>query len=129
MTKVKSHSELPGQTSPDGQYAHSLTTAARQALSSWACGMIGFIDEVGKFARARLHENMNSWTQISNCRDMTEALRHQQQYVIKAAADYFDVADRLSRLSMDIANQNVSVFGAGSGLTIVSPQPAPIDAA
>jgi hypothetical protein len=74
--------------------------AARQA-----CGEAGtcWQQEIARFVDHRLAENMRSWQAATAVRDVADLVRVQQDWSLKAAADYAEAARRMRQLATTLS--------------------------
>ncbi len=112
--------------SREGSQAHPTNGSAppfffnidQQPFQSWARGMSALTEEMGQFMQARLREDIGAWSKLTACRDPSQLLETQRQYVEKSAADYLDEAGKLTRLALDMTNDSFSALReSGKGMT------------
>ena len=96
----------------------SILAMNQKALECWARAISALTEEMGHFVQARLQEDMGTWTKLTSCKDPNQALECQRQYAEKAATDYFDEANKLSRLTIGLANDSFSAFQAKAGMVL-----------
>ncbi len=82
----------------------------QQALENWSRCVSALTAEIGQFVQARLQEDLGVWARLSTCKDLGEAFECQNKFIQKVAADYFDEASKLSRLTMNMTNGGLAVF-------------------
>jgi len=99
----------------------SILAMNQKALECWTRAISALTEEMGHFVQARLQEDMGTWTKLTSCKDPTQAIECQRQYAEKAATDYFDEANKLSRLTMSLANDSFSAFQAKAGTALFNP--------
>jgi len=109
MAEKKQFSEMFKPTA-NGWDPRILFGANQRAFDSWIRGMSAFTEEMGNFMHTRLQEDIGVWTKLTSCKDAGQAFECQRQYVEKAAADYFDEAGKLSRLTMNLATEGFSAL-------------------
>lgn len=88
----------------------SILAMNQHALACWARAISALSEEMGHFVQARLQEDMGTWTRLTTCKDPSQAFECQRKYAEKAATDYLDEANKLSRLTMSIASDSFSAF-------------------
>ena len=93
----------------------SVLAMNQQALECWARAISALTEEMGQFVQARLQEDMGTWAKLTACKDPSQAFECQRQYAEKAAADYLDEANKLSRLTMSIASDRFAAFQSNVG--------------
>ena len=94
---------------PIGGWDPSLIFASNQrAFDCWMRGFTALTAEMTQFIQARLQADMGTWTTLASCKDMTQAFECQRQYAGKMASDYMEEANKLSRLTMGLANEGLA---------------------
>jgi len=93
----------------------SVLATNRQAIEYWVRGMTALSEEVSHFIQARLQEDMGTWTKLTSCKDVNQALECQRQYAGKMVSDYMEEANKLSRLTMTLANEGLCAFQSTAG--------------
>lgn len=86
----------------------------QRAMDCWTRGMSALTEEMTHFIGARLEADMNAWSRLTSSRDPNEMLACQREYFQKTAADYFDEAGKLQRLTLSIANDGWSALQSES---------------
>ena len=95
---------------PIGWDPTSLVSANQKALECWSRAVSALTEEVGQFMQARLQEDMGIWGKLTSCKDASQVFECQRQFVQKAATDYLDQANKLSRITMDLAGNGLAPF-------------------
>ena len=107
----RNKSSAPSGTFPAAGWNPSfLIDANQQALKCWARAISTLTEELGQFAQARLQEDLGIWSKLTTCKDVSQVFECQRQFVQKATSDYIDEANKLSRLTMNIANEGLPAF-------------------
>lgn len=102
--------------SVDTQF-ESLMSANERAFRSWANGISAFAEEIAQFTKARLSESAESWQVLATCKTPADALECHQRYARKAADQYFEQANKLTQLAMNMANDGFSSLRNTASLT------------
>lgn len=84
----------------------------QQIFGTWTRAISAVAAEMNQFLQARFQEDCGAWTRLTACKDMAEAFECQSRFWQKAAADYLDEANKLTRLAMSTALENSSPFRA-----------------
>lgn len=59
--------------------------------------------EIARFVEHRLAENMRSWQAVAGARDVASLVKVQQDWSVKAAADYAEAAQRMRALATTLS--------------------------
>ena len=59
--------------------------------------------EIARFVEHRLAENMRSWQAVAGARDVASLVKAQQDWSVKAAADYTEAAQRMRALATTLS--------------------------
>ena len=59
--------------------------------------------EIARFFEHRLAENMRSWQAVAGARDVASLVKAQQDWSVKAAADYTEAAQRMRALATTLS--------------------------
>lgn len=108
LPKSKAPSGASAQSNSSNEQFNSLFALNERAFTSWVRGVSAFAEEVGRFTQTRLHEDAEVWQVLATCRTPMDALECQRRYAEKAAGDYMDEANKLTRLAVDAANEGLS---------------------
>jgi len=82
------------------------------SFECWAQGLSAFTGEIAHFAQARLREDMGAWAKLAACKSAGEAFECQTRIVQKAADDYFDEINKISRLAAQVAHNALGILNA-----------------
>lgn len=94
---------LPAPTLP--ATAATAVTSAFVPEALQACVEAGtcWQQEIARFVEHRVAENIRSWQAVAGARDVASLVRVQQDWSVKAAADYADAAQRMRALATTLS--------------------------
>lgn len=102
--------EEPKANSANGWDPHSIFEINQQAFQSWARGMSALTEHMGQFMQARWREDIGTWNKLTACRDPSQWLECQREYVEKSASDYLTESGKLACLALDLASDGFSAL-------------------
>jgi hypothetical protein len=85
----------------DPQSVDALTRTYR----AWVSQATRMQDEALRFAQERFTKDLEAAVQLSRCKDPTEAIALQTEFVSKLAADYFAEGQRIVELMDEMAKE------------------------
>ena len=75
-----------------------MMSSASDGLQAYSEACAGWQQDVVRFVERRVGENQRSLEALMAARDVTDVLKIQQDWALKAATDYTEEATRLARL-------------------------------
>ena len=76
----------------------------QRAFEIWANSMARLSQEMSQFMQTRLQQESEMWQKLAACRNPTDLVQAQSEFASKTGTDYAEVAQKLSRLTMDFAS-------------------------
>ena len=100
MANSACQSNVGFQTPPDPVSTgwNSAMMLAVDCVQGYASACAGWQQETARFLDTRFAENQRAWAALLSSRDAAEAIKAQQEWALKTAADYADEANRLACL-------------------------------
>lgn len=100
---------------PDDAWNPARLFAIHQsAFDFWVRGVSAWTEELGQFMRARITNDLDALTSFASCKTPEQALEWQRQFLEAATRDYFEEANKLSRLTIGLANDSFSAIEANT---------------
>lgn len=86
----------PQAAKTNGAEAPALMTA--NLWNEWMRQALALSQEVSSFVMARASEDIGTWARLASCKDPAQFLECQQQFVQKAAGDYFAEGQKIASM-------------------------------
>lgn len=94
----------------------SLLEANLEAVARWFNSVDAFSQEITRFTRNRLQEDMAVWTTMASCKSPEEAVECQRRFAETATAQYTEELTKLSQMVASAATESFSQLGRAEGL-------------
>ena len=82
----------------------------RSAFDCWMRGVSAYTQEMSEFLASRLTNDFTALTTLSSCKTAEQAYECQRQFIENATQAYIEEANKLSHLTISIANETFSAF-------------------
>lgn len=86
----------------------ALLEGNQRAYTRMLDGMFKISQEIAQFTQNRLQEDLAAWATLAACRDPREAMDTQRRFAEKAAQQYADEINKLSRMMMNVTGDSLS---------------------